>query len=205
MRTFTTESVTEEDLSTILWAANGYTDNGSRTIFSPNGIYSPIVYVIRSDATYKYVPENHSLSLFKTGNYLTIGSYDTAPIKFGLVWDTSITADEKEGMTQIGMIGQNIYFDANAIDLGTVTTGMGVNELTQLGIPANEKPEIIMSLGHPASSYDFTYNPLPVSNLPIIINNTISLADAINHRQIVYIWDIVPLSLVEQSQLIWSS
>jgi nitroreductase len=204
VRTFTQESVTDEELSTILWAAYGYTENGNRSIFSPDGAYSTVIYVIRSDATYKYVPENHSLSLFKSGNYLNLGEY-TAPIKFGLVWDMSVTADEKKGMAQIGMMGQNIYFDANALDLGTVTTGMNVDDLYQLGIPANEKPEIIMPLGHPASPYDFTYNPLPVSNLPIVMNNTFSLEDAINNLDIVNSWDNAPLSIVKQSQLIWSS
>jgi nitroreductase len=204
VRTFTDESVTDQELSTILWAAYGYTENGNRSIFSSDGTYSTVIYVIRSDATYKYVPETHSLSLFKSGNYLDLGEY-TAPIKFGLVWDKSITADEKKGMAEIGMIGQNIYFDANALDLATVTTGMNVEDLTQLGIPPNEKPEIIMPLGHPSSPYNFTYTPLPMSNLPVISNSTFSLADSINKRQIVTMWDNTPLSIIEQSQLIWSS
>ena len=204
VRTFTSELVTDQELSTILWAAYGYTENGNRSVFSPDKTYSTVIYVIRSDATYTYVPENHSLSLFKTGNYLNLGEY-TAPIKFGLVWDTSITADEQKGMAEIGMICQDIYFDANALDLATVTTGGQVDDLNQLGIPSNEKPEIIMPLGHPATPYNFTYSPLPVVNLPMISNSTSSLADAINHRHIVTMWDTTPLSLVEQSQLIWSS
>lgn len=205
VRSFTSEAVTDEELSTILWAAYGYANNGNRTIFSPNGVYPTIIYVIRSDATYKYVPENHSLSLFKTGNYLYLGQYDTANIKFGLVWDKNIESDEMLAMAQIGMIGQNIYFDANALDLGTVTTGMYVNELLQLGLPSNEKPEIIMPLGHPSSPYDFTYDPLPISNLPMIENGTLSLEDATNNRDIVNNWDNIPLTLFEESQLIWCS
>jgi hypothetical protein len=204
VRTFTSESVTDQELSTILWAAYGCMENGDRSIFSSDETYSTVIYVIRSEATYTYVPENHSLSLFKSGNYLDLGGY-TAPIKFGLVWDMDINADEQKGMAEIGMIGQNIYFDANALDLGTVTTGMNVEDLNQLGIPSNEKPEIIMPLGHPASPYDFTYTPLPLSNLPLIRNNTFSLADSITNRQIVNLWDNVPLSIDEQSQLIWSS
>jgi nitroreductase len=204
VRTFTSELVTDQELSTILWAAYGYTENGNRSVFSPDKTYSTVIYVILSDATYTYVPENHSLSLFKSGNYLNLGEY-TAPIKFGLVWDMSITADEQKGMAEIGMICQDIYFDANALDLATVTTGSSVDDLNQLGLPSNEKPEIIMPLGHPATPYDFTYSPLPVVNLPMIINSTFSLADAINHRHIVTMWDTTPLSLVEQSQLIWSS
>ena len=204
VRSFTGEAVTDEELSTILWAAYGYTENGNRSIFNPDGTYSTIIYVIRSDATYKYVPENHSLSLFKTGNYLHLGQY-TSPIKFGLVWDMDVESDEMRGMADIGMVGQNIYFDANALDLGTVTTGLYVEDLYQLGIPSNEKPEIIMPLGHPSSPYDFTYDPLPVSNLPAVVDNTLSLEDAINNRQIIDLWDDIPLSLLEQSQLIWSS
>ena len=204
VRAFTTEEVTDEELSTILWAAYGYTDNGSRTVYNPDETYSTIIYVIRSDATYKYVPINHSLSLYKDGNYLNLGQSDS-PIKFGLVWDMDIQSDEMRGMADIGMIGQNIYFDANALDLGTVTTGMYVEDLYELGIPPNEKPAIIMPLGHPSNSYDFTYDPLSESNLPEIMNNTMSLEDSINNRLIVDNWDNAPLSLFEQSQLIWSS
>ncbi len=154
--------------------------------------------------TYKYVPENHSLSLFKSGNYLHLGQY-TSPIKFGLVWDMNAESDELIGMADIGMICQNIYFDTNALDLGIVTTGMYVEDLYELGIPSNDKPEIIMPLGHPSSPYDFTYDPLPESNLPQAQDNTLSLAEAINNRHIVNSWDNMPLSLLEESQLIWSS
>jgi SagB-type dehydrogenase family enzyme len=205
VRSFTSEQVTDEELSTILWAAYGYTDDGKRGIYNPDEIYSTVIYVIRSDATYKYIPENHSLSLFKPGNYLYIGQYDNAPIKFGLVWNKSITTDELFGMSEIGMIGQNIYFNANALDLGTVTTGYGVEELNVLGLPSNEKPEIIMPLGHPSPPYNFTYRPLPPSNLPSIVNNTYTLEKCINNRLICKKWDNNPLSDIEESQLIWSS
>ena len=208
VRSFTGEAVSDEELSTILWAAYGVTENGNRSIFNPDGTYSTIIYVIRNDATYKYVPEDHSLSLFKSGNYMHLGQYDEdvgTVIKFGLVWDKDIESDEIRGMADIGMVCQNIYFDVNALDLGTVTTGMYVDELYDLGLPSNEKPEIIMPLGHPSSPYDFTYDPLPVSNLPAVVDNTLSLENAINNRQIIDNWDDIPLSLLEQSQLIWSS
>ena len=191
-------------MSTILWAAYGLTENGNRSIFNPYGTFSTIIYVIRSDATYKYVPNNHSLSLFKSGNYLHLGQY-TTPIKFGLVWDMDVESDELIAMADIGMIGQNIYFDSIALDLGTVTTGMYVEDLYELGIPSNEKPEIIMPLGHPSSPYDFTYDPLPESNLPQVVDNTLNLECAINNRLIANNWNDIPISLLEQSQLIWSS
>jgi len=204
VRSFTEESITDEELSTILWAAYGVTKDGNRSIFNSYGTYSTIIYVIRNDATYKYVPENHSLSLFVSGNYLHLGQY-TSPIKFGLVWDKNLESDELIGMADIGMVCQDIYFNANALDLGTVTTGMYVEDLYELGIPSNEKPEIIMPLGRPSTLYSFTYDPLPEQNLPQVIDNTQNLEEAINNRLILKSWDNLPLSLLEQSQLIWSS
>jgi nitroreductase len=197
--------VTDQELSTVLWAAYGVTTDGGRTVYSPNGTYSTTIYVIRSDATYIYVPANHSLFLWKTGNYLYLGQDTGAPIKFGLVWNESIAADEKAAMAEIGMIAQDVYFDANALDLGTLTTGMSVSDLYELDLPSNEKPEIIMHLGHPPTPYDFTYNPLPQSNLPSVINNTLTLAEAINTRRIVYAWNTTELTLLEQSQILWAS
>jgi nitroreductase len=197
--------VSDEDLSTVLWAAYGVTSTGGRTVYSPNGTYSTTIYVIRSEATYTYVAANHSLQLWKTGNYLYIGQDTGAPIKFGLVWNQSITSDEKAAMIDIGMMAQNVYFDANALNLATITTGMSVNELYDLDLPSNEKPEIVMHLGHPPSPYDFTYNPLPVQNLPAVVNNTITLADAVTNRTIVSKWDNITLPLLDESQTLWCS
>jgi SagB-type dehydrogenase family enzyme len=197
--------VTDEELSTVLWAAYGITTTGARTVYSPNGTYSTTLYVIRSDATYIYVPTNHSLLLWKTGNYLYLGQNTGAPIKFGLAWNMNITPDEKAGMAEIGMIAQNVYFDANALDLGTITTGMSVDDLYELDLPSNEKPEIIMHLGHPPSPYAFTYNPLPGSNLPTVVNNTLTLADSVNTRQILNMWNSTELTLLEKSQILWAS
>lgn len=197
--------VADEELSTVLWAAYGLTPTGGRTVYSPNGTYSTTFYVIRSDATYVYVAANHSLHLWKTGNYLSLGQDTGAPIKFGLVWNQSIASDEKAAMAEIGMIAQNVYFNANALNLATLTTGLYVTDLYELDLPDNEKPEIIMHLGHPPTAYDFTYNPLPPSNLPSVVNNTLALTEAINNRKIANEWNNTGLTLLEQSQLLWSS
>jgi len=197
--------VSDADLSTILWAAYGLTTDGGRTVYSPNGTYATTIYIIRSDATYLYVPANHSLHLWKTGNYLNLGQATNAPIKLGLVWNMSIAPDEKAGMAEIGMIAQNVYFDANALNLATITTGMSVGDLYNLDLPSNEKPEIIMHLGHPPTAYSFTYEPLSSSTLPSVMNNTLTLADAINSRKIANEWIDTGLPLLEQSQMLWAS
>ena len=203
-RTYSGDSVTDEELSTVLWAAYGVTENGNRSIFNSKGSYPIVIYVIRSDATYTYDPENHSLVHFKTGNYLHLGQYDP-PIKFGLVWDKDAETDELIAMSDVGMLAQNVYFDANALDLACITTAMSVDDLYELGLPANQEPKIIMSFGHPSEPYDFTYDPLPENNLPQVENNNLTLEEAINNRIIETSWDNVALPLFEQSQLLWCS
>ena len=205
IRDFDEKSVTDQALSNILWAAYGYTSNNKRTIHSVNNQYSIIIYVIRKDGTFRYNPENHTLELFRKGDYTFIGQYDSAPIKIGLVWNEKISADENLAWTEIGMIGQNIYFEVNSLNLGTVTTGSEVNQLNLLILPINEKPLIIMPLGHPSINYDFSFNPIKMSNLPSIENNTITLEDAINNRLETNKWTNEKLSDYEQSQLIWAS
>jgi len=197
--------VSDEQLSTVLWAAYGVTSSGGRTVYSPNGTYSTTIYVIRSEATYTYVPANHSLKLWKTGNYLYLGQGTGAPIKIGLVWNESITPDEKAALIDVGMIAQNVYFDAIALGLATITTGMGVGDLYDLDLPSNEKPEIIMHLGYPPEQYDFSYAPLPEQNLPPVINNTATLADAVTNLTIVNKWDNVTLPILDESQTLWCS
>ena len=90
IRDFNNDLVSDQDLSNILWSAYGYTSNFKRTIHSINNQYSIIIYVLRNDGTYKYNPENHTLELFRKGDYTFIGQYDSAPIKIGLVWNNKI-------------------------------------------------------------------------------------------------------------------
>ncbi len=205
VREFDQQPVSEQELSNILWAAYGYTSNGKRTIHSPNGNYCISIYIIRADGTYKYKPETHSLLLFRSKDFTHIGQYDTAPIKIGLVWDKRKINNGNMAWAEIGMMAQNIYFEANALNLGTVTTATEVSQLYQLLLPIYEKPLIIMPLGHPLYSYDFTYDPLPPTNLPSVTNNSMSLENAINNRSEITIWNKEPLSGLEQSQIIWAS
>jgi len=86
-----------------------------------------------------------------------------------------------------------------------VTTATDVNQLYLLLLPVYEKPTIIMPLGHPLDPHDFTYDSLPLSNLPQILNNSLSLEDAINLRNDTSIWNDEPLTGIEQSQIIWAS
>jgi nitroreductase len=182
VRDFTNETVTDEELSTILWAACGYQSDGGRTIAGINDTYSGIIYVLKEDAAYTYNPVNHSLVFFKEGDWRdVVGWQYTAPIQLGLCYDTN-KADAQFGGAELGQIGQNIQFMANALNLGTVVCGQTPPAIDPLGIPDNEEGMIVMPLGHLLYPYDFKNRPLWFSTFPRVQTSALSLSTALDQR-----------------------
>jgi len=205
VREFTDEPVTDEELSTILWAAYGLRDDGKRTVSAIDGIHAAVIYVLKEDAAYKYDALNHSLAIYKDGDYRDIVGWQySAPIQLGLCWETDKTDICYAGV-ELGEIGQNIQFMANALDLGTVVTAQGPDSAIEpLGLPDNEEGMIVMPLGHPKHPYSFVNKPRWVSLLPRIQYSDVSLTTAIQEREEPTSWN-GELTKQEQTQLIWAS
>ena len=182
VREFTDEPVSDEYLSTILWAAYGLKNDGGHTISKINNHHAAIIYVFDDEAAYKYNPLNHSLVLYKEGDFRgnKVRIQYEAPYQLGLCWDTNI-ADPNQGGVELGQIGQNIQFMANALDLGTVVTGEIPPAIEGLGLPENEEGLIIMPLGHPKVQYDFIERPMWISPLPKIKESTKTLTYTLNN------------------------
>ena len=122
IRNFTSEPVSIEDLSTILWAAYGVRGDGSRTVAPVNDVYAVRIYVLQADAVYYYEPSNHSLVFYKSGDYRSVSPYPS-PVVIGLTWNDSLNPDSDVSTLEIGAVGQNLQLMANALDLGCVTCG----------------------------------------------------------------------------------
>ncbi len=205
VREFTNEAVRDEMLSTILWAAFGLRKDDTYTVSEINGTHAAVIYVLNEEAAYTYDTINHSLIVYKEGDHRTdinILQYE-APIQIGLCWDTS-KADAKQGGTELGQIGQNIQFMANALGLGTVVTGQIPPAIKPLGLPSNHEGLIIMPLGHPKNPYNFKEKPMWISPLPKIKESSVSLSEALENREDGDIFQ-GELSQQEISQLLWSS
>ena len=205
IREFTNEPVSDEILSTILWAAYGLREDQTHTVSKIDGTYAAVIYVLNEEAAYKYDPEQHRLSVYKEGDHrndIDILQYN-APIQIGLCWNTS-KADANHGGTELGQIGQNIQFMANALDLGTVVTGQIPPAIEPLGLPENEEGLIIMPLGHPKTPYDFKERPMWISTLPKITESTSTLSQTINNHEEGTTFE-GQLTDQEVSQLLWSS
>jgi nitroreductase len=204
VREFTGEGISNEELSTILWHAYGLNQKGTRNIHGITNEYPITIYVLAKCGVWLYNPEIHKLIKYRRLDMTWIGQYDTATVKIGLVWDKNKCSNENYAGGEIGEICQNIYFSCNALNLGTVTTASEVNQLKFIGLPLNEKPIIIMPIGHPKTSYKFSYDPI-ISDQPIIKNSTTSLTEAIINRNETIAWEDTDLTLQQQIQVIWSS
>jgi len=204
MRNFTEEPVTDEELSTVLWAAYGKRDDGKLTVAEINNSHSVVIYVLLEDV-YKYNPENHSLVFYKEGDYRDIVGWQYhAPVQLGLCWNTDI-ADANYGSAECGSVGQNIYFAANSIDLGTVITAQLEPAIKPVGLPPNEKGMGVMPLGHPVIDYNFVYRPIYLSFLPRVKFSEVSLTTVLEERNEVTSWENNLISRKDLSHLIWAS
>ena len=204
VREFTDEPVTDEELSTILWHAYGYRDDGSRTISDIGGVPAVGIYVLKEDAVYRYDALNHTLVLYLDGDYRSIVGWQyEAPVQLAIVQNEDV-CDEYLGCVQIGGVYQNIQFTANALNLGTVVTGEVPSPIENIGLPAGEKGRIVMPLGHPRYPYNFVYRPMWLSFLPRPQESDVSLTDAIIQRSEGSSFTGT-VSTQEQSQLLWSA
>ena len=197
------EPVGDEELSTILWAAYGMRDDGSRTVHPFEGSYSTVIYVFREEAVYTYNQMNHSLILFQEGDLRrTVNWQHLAPIQLGLVWDSSKNNDANYSSVEMGEIGQNIYFMARALGLGTVTTGL--TGFDGIDLLEHHVGRIVMPLGYPQIDPVFEYKPNLISFLPRIHDSDIDLKTVIEERRMdnSFYGEIDEKDI---SQLLWAS
>ena len=206
VREFKEDPVTDEELATVLWAAYGKTSDGTYTIPKINGQYSTVIYIFREDGVYTYDPDEHALIYYKEGDYRDeVGWQWSAPIQIGLCWNSDI-ADENLASVELGAVGQNIYFSAISIGLGTVITAQTPNPaIKPIGLPENHKGMGLMPLGHPTKNYDFVKRPFWISLLPKISFSEMNLEETYQAYEQVTTWNSDKISRKDLSQLLWSS
>jgi len=170
IRSYTGEPLTLQEVSQLLWAAQGITDpRGFRTAPSAGALYPLEVYVVAGDvqdlspAIYRYEPDQHQLAKVADGDVrakLAEVALGQSCVKEGVV-DFIFTAvyERTTGKygdrgaryvhIEVGHAAQNLCLQATALDLGVVTIGAfhdeGVAKL--LNLPQNEQPLYIIPVG----------------------------------------------------------
>lgn len=170
IREYSDEPLALEDVSQLLWAAQGITAApGKRTAPSAGALYPLEVYVVAGNvegldpAVYKYEPDGHRLVRVGDGDAreeLAQASLGQASVRDGAV-DIAIAAvfertTRKYGdrgvryvHMEAGHAAQNIYLQATALNLGTVTIGAFVDEEVKdiVGMSEDEAPLYVIPVG----------------------------------------------------------
>jgi SagB-type dehydrogenase family enzyme len=169
VREFGEEPLATDQISQLLWAAQGLTDpSGLRTAPSAGALYPLEVYVATADGAFRYVPAEHALeevtaedrraALWRAA--LRQDAVREAPAVFVLAAVYERT-ERKYGPTrtpryvqlEAGHAAQNLLLQAVALGLGGVPIGAFDDAGVQaaLGLPAEQKPLYLIPVGQPAS------------------------------------------------------
>ncbi|NVM23161.1 MAG: SagB/ThcOx family dehydrogenase [Desulfobacterales bacterium] len=173
VRSFTAKSLTAQQFSQILWAAQGITEDGGFKRAAPSGgaLYPADVYAVTGKnsvedlpgGTYHYHPANHFIEKIAEGDKRD----RIATASFGQMWMASaavlfvVTAEYRRitmkygdrgiryAVIEAGHIGQNIFLQCQALGLTAGIVGAFYDKDVAKAINAgkNHEPLIIMPVG----------------------------------------------------------
>ena len=170
IRSYTSEPLTLQEVSQLLWAAQGITDTlGRRTAPSAGALYPLEIYAVAgnvedlSPGVYKYEPGKHQLERVMDGDMrlelssaaLGQGSVRSGAIAFVFtaVYERITIKYGDRGVRYVhletGHAAQNLCLQATAMGLGAVTVGAFEDEkvVEVLNLPEDEQPLYIIPVG----------------------------------------------------------
>ena len=167
VREFSDTPLTLEELSQLLWAAQGITHpDGFRTAPSAGALYPLEIYVVTDEGVYHYKPQGHQLTVQIQGNVrfelyaaaLRQEAVLDAPVVFVIAAVYARTA-QKYGEErspryvhlEAGHAAQNILLQAVALNLGAVPIGAFLDDEVKqvLQLPFDHQPLYLIPVGHP--------------------------------------------------------
>lgn len=166
IRSYTEKELTWEEISQLLWAAQGITaDWGGRTAPSAGALYPLEVYVATANGFYHYVPRGHKV-IIKSREDLRIKLWEAglrqdwireAPAVFVIAAVYQRTAIKYGGRAEryvkleAGHACQNLLLQAVALNLGAVPIGAFYDDQVQaiLSLPPDHEPLYLIPVGHP--------------------------------------------------------
>lgn len=170
-RKFGHDNLKFDDVSQLLWAAQGITGRrGFRAAPSAGALYPLELYIVAGDVAglsagvYRYRPKKHDLVLVTTGDHrgqlakAALGQswvrHAPAVLVFTSVYERTMGKYGERGRRyahiEVGHAAQNVYLQATARDIGTVMVGAFTDKAVKeaLGLPADHEPLGLMPIGH---------------------------------------------------------
>lgn len=166
VREFTDQRLTWDEVSQLLWAAQGTTDpRGLRTAPSAGALYPLEVYAVLPEGAYHYLAEQHTVEpvseedlredLWQAGLeqdalrqapavFVIAAVYERTEAKYG-------ERAERYVEMEAGHAAQNLLLQAVALDLGAVPIGAFHDDQVgaALGLPVDHRPLYLIPVGHP--------------------------------------------------------
>jgi SagB-type dehydrogenase family enzyme len=165
VRSYAPQGLTDEELSQLLWAAQGITERrqGLRAAPSAGATYPLETYVVTAEGVFHYEPAGHALRATRAGDVRTklaaaaLGQefVRRAPVTIVLaaVPERTTRRYGRRGLTYVhmeaGHAAQNMHLQAVALGLGSVPVGAfdddAVTEV--LGLPPAQIPLYLIPVG----------------------------------------------------------
>ena len=166
VRGFTGETLTAEEISQLLWAAQGITaDWGGRTAPSAGALYPIEVYVADRDGVLHYVPDGHRTQRVTdadlraalaeaAGGQEAVGAAPSVFVIAAVPGRTEAKYGDRADRyvaLEAGHVCQNLLLEATALGLGAVPVGAFSDEAVRsaLGLPGDVTPLYLVPVGHP--------------------------------------------------------
>jgi SagB-type dehydrogenase family enzyme len=165
VRNFTAVPLTMEEISQLLWAAQGVTgEHGQRTAPSARARYYLHVYVAKADGFFEYLPATHALAKLGGTDVRAVlseqQSVKDAPVTFLIAGDYERAIKEWGDLggrrfvdLEAGHATQNLLLEAVALGLGGVPAGGAdpvetARAVKATRLPADIVPIYLVPVGH---------------------------------------------------------
>lgn len=165
VRRYSDKELTLEQLSQLLWAAQGITDmRGLRAAPSPGALYPLEIYVVKKEGLFHYTPQGHKLELISpkdlrqelAGAAWGQGFISQAPVDIVIcaVYERVTSRYGERGIRytdiEVGHAAENIHLQAVALGLDSVPVGAFGDDAVSslLGLPRKEEPIYIIPVGY---------------------------------------------------------
>jgi SagB-type dehydrogenase family enzyme len=170
VREYKNTTLTLSQLGQLLWAAQGITHpQGLRTAPSAGALYPLEMYLVANNVetldpgVYRYQPQRHQLNLHREGDFskaLARAAYAQSWLRQAAVvfvitanYEKTTVKYSKRGERyvhiEVGHAAENLFLQAEALDLGTVIVGAFYDdEVTDvLQLPADVSPLLLIPVG----------------------------------------------------------
>jgi SagB-type dehydrogenase family enzyme len=162
VRSFAETKLTQQELSQLLWAAQGITDDkGHRTAPSARAQYFLHLYVATADGFFEYIPAGHKLLRLSVKDLRAELSSQpavaAAPEVFVIAgnYDSATQGGRETGLRWVhleaGHAAQNLLLQATALRLAAVPVGgIQPEHVAQAAsLPPSSTPIYLIPVGHP--------------------------------------------------------